>query len=52
MRIFIKSFLVLYAISMSNYSLTSDFEDALLTIETRKTAMQSVWHRIKDCLLM
>ena len=47
MKIFIKSLLALLLISISNYSLTSDFEDTLLTIETRKTAMQSVWHRIK-----
>ena len=47
MKIFIKSLLALLLISISNYSLTSDFEDTLLTIETRKTAMQSVWNRIK-----
>ncbi len=44
---FIKSLLALLLISISNYSSTSDFEDTLLTIETRKTAMQSVWNRIK-----
>lgn len=43
----IKTLLVLTLISISNYSSTSDFEDTLLTIETRKSAMQSVWHRIK-----
>ena len=47
MKTFIKSLLALLLISLSNYSLASDFEDTLLTIETRKTAMQSVWHRIK-----
>jgi len=47
MRIFIKILLISSLISISNHSLTSDFEDALITIETRKTAMQSVWHRIK-----
>ena len=44
---FIKILLFFSLISVSNHSLTSDFEDALITIETRKTAMQSVWHRIK-----
>tara|TARA_B100002052_G_C15755163_1_gene539662 strand:- start:55 stop:588 length:534 start_codon:yes stop_codon:yes gene_type:complete len=47
MKMFIKSLLALLLISISNYSSTSDFEDTLLTIETRKTAMQSVWNRIK-----
>ena len=47
MKMFIKLLLILYLISISNYSSTSDFEDTLLTIETRKTAMQSVWYRIK-----
>jgi cytochrome c556 len=43
----IKLLLVVSLISVSKYSITSDFEDTLLTIETRKTAMQSIWHRIK-----
>jgi len=47
MKMFIKSLIALLLISISNYSSTSDFEDTLLTIETRKTAMQSVWNRIK-----
>ena len=47
MKMFIKLLLILYLISISSYSSTSDFEDTLLTIETRKTAMQSVWYRIK-----
>ena len=47
MIMLIKTLLVLTLISISNYSSTSDFEDTLLTIETRKSAMQSVWHRIK-----
>ncbi len=47
MRSTIKLLLVVSLISVSKYTITSDFEDTLLTIETRKTAMQSVWHRIK-----
>ena len=47
MKTFIKSLLVLLLISTLNYSIASDFEDTLLTIETRKTANASVWHRIK-----
>ena len=44
---FLKSILVSSIILFSNSSITSDFNEALETIETRKTAMQSLWERIK-----
>lgn len=43
----VKYFLIL-AMSLSiNISYSSDFKEALNVIEVRKTAMQSLWHRIK-----
>ena len=30
-----------------NYVSASDFDDTLITIETRKTAMQGIWERVK-----
>lgn len=44
---FLKSILISSIILFSNSSITSDFNEALETIETRKTAMQSLWERIK-----
>ena len=39
--------LTLSILLASNISFSSDFEEALNIIEVRKTAMQSLWHRIK-----
>ena len=40
--------LVLLLISCSlNQASASDFDEALITIETRKTAMQGIWERVK-----
>ena len=47
MRNIVLSLIILTLIIFPKYSISSDFDDALLTIETRKTAMQSVWQRIK-----
>ncbi len=44
---FFKSTLVFLILSLTNLSMTSDFNEALDTIEIRKTAMQSLWERIK-----
>ncbi len=40
--------LVLLLISCSSYQASaSDFDETLITIETRKTAMQGIWERVK-----
>ena len=39
--------LVFLILSFSSLSVTSEFNEALDTIEIRKTAMQSLWERIK-----
>ena len=44
----ISKLLVLLLISCSlNQAYASDFDEALITIETRKTAMQGIWERVK-----
>jgi len=44
----ISKLLVLLFISYSlNQASASDFDEALITIETRKTAMQGIWERVK-----
>ena len=47
MKLFIKILLSVCFLSPINLSLSSEFESTLETIEIRKTAMQSLWHRIK-----
>ena len=39
--------LILVSSAFFNIASATDFNDALNTIEIRKTAMQSLWHRIK-----
>ena len=40
--------LILFSISYSlNQVTASDFDETLITIETRKTAMQGIWERVK-----
>ena len=44
----VKKILILLITSYSlNQVLASDFDDTLITIETRKTAMQGIWERVK-----
>ena len=45
-KVFISLILLLLSYSLSHVS-ASDFDETLVTIETRKTAMQGIWERIK-----
>ncbi len=47
MKLLIKILLLVCFLSPANVSLSSEFENTLETIEIRKTAMQSIWQRIK-----
>ena len=47
MRKIIKSLILLAIIYSFNHISASDFDETLITIETRKTAMQGIWERIK-----
>ena len=47
MKSLIRSLLIILLFSISNISISSEFEEALNEIEIRKTAMQNLWHRIK-----
>ena len=47
MKVLSKYLLVLLTLSFFNVALSNNFNDALDTIEIRKTAMQGLWYRIK-----
>lgn len=47
MKFLIKILLLVCFLSPTNILLSSEFENTLETIEVRKTAMQSLWQRIK-----
>ncbi len=47
MRKYINFILAVFFFTSFNNSHASDFEEALNTIEIRKTAMQNLWHRIE-----
>ena len=47
MKNIIKLSLVILLFSFSSISISTEFEEALNEIEIRKTAMQSIWYRIK-----
>ena len=47
MRKVIKILILLSVLYSLNQVQASDFDEALITIETRKTAMQGIWERVK-----
>ncbi len=47
MKYLIKLSSILLLVSFSNIGISSEFEEAINKIEIRKTAMQSIWYRIK-----
>lgn len=47
MKIFTKPILFIFFFLSLSVAYSSDFDDALTTIEVRKTAMQNLWYRIK-----
>ena len=47
MNKFSKLMILLLISCQLNYASASDFDETLITIETRKTAMQGIWERVK-----
>ena len=47
MKNFLKSMILLLISYHLNCASASDFDETLITIETRKTAMQGIWERVK-----